>query len=124
MMFRSMGVSPMPPHERIGMIPKPITTIALLLTFLYGTLSAAPTTQVTPTDQIQFQQKNIQAQMRELEERMFHLAELIKDLEPGDSAKLIMAVRRARQQLIVEQMKEILELVGSRDLSKAAEQQK
>lgn len=96
----------------------------LLLGFLLGTAQAVPTTQVTPTDQIQFQQKNIQAQMQELEERMFHLADLIREMEPGDSAKLILAVRRAREQLIVEQMKEILELVGGKDLNKASDEQK
>jgi len=86
--------------------------------------AGAPTTQVSPTDQIQFQQKNIQAQMQELEERMFHLADLIRTLEPDDSAKLIMAVRRAREQLIVEQMKDVLDLVGNKDLNKASDEQK
>ncbi len=38
-----------------------------------------PTTQVTPIDQIEFQQKNIRAQMKELEDRMFHLSQLIRD---------------------------------------------
>ena len=32
-----------------------------------------------------------------------------------------MAVRRAREQLIVEQMKEVLELIGKKDLSKASD---
>src|SRR5438067_10931183 len=97
----------------------------VIFSFLVSARGAgAPTTQVTPTDQIQFQQKNIQAQMQELEERMFHLADLIREMEPGDSAKLILAVRRAREQLIVEQMKEILELVGGKDLNKASDEQK
>src|SRR6188472_2521414 len=104
-----------------------VPIVALMLLGIVTPLSAGPvgpTTQVTPADQIQFQQKNIQAQMQELEERMFHLAELIREMEPGDSAKLIMAVRRAREQLIVEQMKEVLELISTKDLSKASEEQK
>jgi len=104
-----------------------VPIVALMLLGIVTPLSAGPvgpTTQVTPSDQIQFQQKNIQAQMRELEERMFHLAELIREMEPGDSAKLIMAVRRAREQLIVEQMKEVLELIGTKDLNKASDEQK
>src|SRR5437667_7632667 len=90
-------------------------------------LGAAPSEQTQPKqpvgqgDQLQFQQQNIQAQMRELEERMFHLAELTRQLEPDDSARLLMAVRRAREQLIVEQMKEVLELIGKKDLSKASD---
>ena len=55
----------------------------------------AEQTNVRPEDQLQFQQKTIEAQMQELQERMFHLAELTREVEPGDSAKLIMAVRKA-----------------------------
>ncbi|HEX3359241.1 MAG TPA: hypothetical protein VHS31_19845 [Tepidisphaeraceae bacterium] len=83
----------------------------------------ADQTKVKPEDQLQFQQKTIQAQMQELQERMFHLAELTREMEPGDSAKLIMAVRKAREALIVEQMKEVLELLGQRDLDKAGDQE-
>ncbi len=83
----------------------------------------ADQTQVKPEDQLQFQQKTIEAQMQELQERMFHLAELTREMEPGDSAKLIMAVRKAREALIVEQMKEVLELLGQRDLGKAGDQE-
>ena len=61
--------------------------------------------------------------MQELQERMFHLAELTREMEPGDSAKLIMAVRKAREALIVEQMKDVLELLGQRDLSKAGDEE-
>ena len=61
--------------------------------------------------------------MQELQERMFHLAELTREMEPGDSAKLIMAVRKAREALIVEQMKEVLELLSQRDLSKAGDEE-
>jgi len=75
---------------------------------------------VSDADQISFQQTNVAAQMQELQERMFRLAELTRDLEPDDSAKLIMAVRRAREELIVEQMKEVLEMIGQKDLGKAS----
>src|SRR5438552_3497790 len=98
--------------------------ILLIVLFL---VAAAPTEQVKPKqpvgqpEQLQFQQQNIQAQMRELENRMFHLAELTRQTEQDDSARLLMAVRRAREQLIVEQMKEILEKIGQKDLSKASE---
>ncbi len=44
-------------------------------------------------------------------------------MEPDDSAKLIMAVRRAREQLIVEQMKDVLDLISTKDLSKASTEQ-
>src|SRR5947207_144175 len=101
-----------------------LIAFALLTLLLLG---AAPSDQpqtkppVGPSDQLQFQQQNIQAQMRELENRMFHLAELTRQTEQDDSARLLMAVRRAREQLIVEQMKEILEKIGQKDLSKASD---
>jgi tetratricopeptide (TPR) repeat protein len=84
---------------------------------------ATDQSKVTPADQIQFNQKNAQAQMQELQERMFRLAELTREMEPDDSAKLLMAVRKAREELIVEQMKDILELIEQQNLSDAAEEQ-
>jgi len=63
---------------------------------------------VSPGDQLQFQQKNVAAQMQELTERMYRLGELTREAEPDDSARLLLAVRKARESLIIEQMKEIL----------------
>jgi hypothetical protein len=79
--------------------------------------------KVTPADQIQFQQKTVKAQMQELQERMFHLADLTRDTEPDDSSRLIMAVRKAREDLIIEQMRDCIDQLGRVDLSKAADEQ-
>jgi len=46
--------------------------------------------------------------MQELTERMYRLGELTREAEPDDSARLLLAVRKARESLIIEQMKEIL----------------
>jgi hypothetical protein len=84
-----------------------------------------PTTQpaagskVSEVDQIEFLQKNVQAQMQELQERMYRLAQLTKEAEPGDSAKLILALRRAREELIMEEMKDVLDQLGQKDFNKA-----
>ncbi len=43
-------------------------------------------TKVSTADQIQFQQKSAQAQMQELEERMYRLAELTREAEPDDAS--------------------------------------
>ena len=59
------------------------------------TSASATQPAVTPEAQLQFQQKNAQAQMQELEERMFRLGELLRQTEEGDAAKLIMAFHRA-----------------------------
>ena len=84
----------------------------------------APKPGVTPAEQAQFQQKNAEAQMQELQARMYRLAELIRETEPGDASRLLLAVRKAREELIIEQMKEVLELIDRRDLAKAAEGEK
>jgi predicted hydrocarbon binding protein len=98
---------------------------------LAGLMVAAPSlwavdstaTKVTEGDQVQFQQKAVGAMVQELQERMFRLAEMTKEAEPEDAAKLLMAVRRAREQLIVEQIKDVVEQLG-KDLGKATDEQK
>jgi hypothetical protein len=80
--------------------------------------------KVSEGDQVQFQQKAVGALVGELQERMFRLAEMTREAEPEDSAKLLMAVRRAREQLIVEQIKDVVEQLGKQDLGKATEEQK
>lgn len=79
--------------------------------------------KVAPSDQVQFQQKTIEAQMQELQERMFHLADLTRDSEPDDSARLLMAVRKAREDLIIEQMRDTIEQLSRQDLTRAADEQ-
>src|SRR3954463_1788935 len=100
-----------------------VIALTVCIAFVFAAVARAEQASVSQSDQLAFQQKTIQAQMQELQERMFHLAELTREMEPGDSAKLIMAVRKAREALIVEQMKEVLELPGTRDLAKAGDEQ-
>jgi hypothetical protein len=77
----------------------------------------------TNSDQVQYTQKTVQAQMQELQDRMFRLADLTRDAEPDDSARLLMALRKAREQLILEQMHDILDELSHSDLSKASDEQ-
>src|SRR4029079_4348706 len=109
-----------------GSTMKKLALLILAMSFVLAPFSRAEraTTQVTESDQIDFQQKNAAAQMQELQERMYRLAELTREAEPDDAAKLLMAVRKAREELIVEQMKEVLELLGQKDLVKASSEQK
>jgi hypothetical protein len=79
---------------------------------------------VSEAEKLQFLQRNAQAQLQELQERMYRLAEMTREAEPDDAAKLLMAVRKAREQLIIEQMKEAYDLLGRSDLADAAEEQK
>src|SRR5438067_13702233 len=84
--------------------------------------ATGPSSKVSEAEQIEFLQKNVQAQMQELQERMFRLAELTKAAEPGDAAKLILALRRSREELILEEMKEILDQLNSKDFGRATVQ--
>jgi hypothetical protein len=77
----------------------------------------------TNSDQVQYTQRTVQAQMQELQDRMFRLADLTRDSEPDDSARLLMALRKAREQLILEQMHDILDELSHSDLSKATDEQ-
>ncbi|HEX8325088.1 MAG TPA: hypothetical protein VF595_14380 [Tepidisphaeraceae bacterium] len=96
----------------------------LLILGFIATPLFGQTTQIAPIDQVQFLQQTISAQMQELQDRMFRLSELTRQLEPDDSAKLVLAVQRAREALIVEQMKDVIERLGRRDLGRAADDQR
>src|ERR1700685_187957 len=79
---------------------------------------------VTPEEKIKFEQDKANAHMRELESRMFHLAEMLRPSQPDDSARLLMGVSRSREQLIVEEMREASELIATLDLNKATVEEK
>jgi len=71
-----------------------------------------------------FQQEKALAHMKELEERMFRLAELIRESQPEDSARLLLGVRKSRDELLGERMRQAASLVGSLDLRDATDEQK
>ncbi len=79
---------------------------------------------VEPKEQIKFEQDKAQAHMKELEERMYELAKLIRDSQPDDSARLLLGVQKAREHLIAEQMGEAAVLLTSLKLDQATEEQK
>jgi hypothetical protein len=77
----------------------------------------APAPGVSDSDRMEFTQKDVQAQMQELQDRMFHLADLSKDTEPDNATRLLLAVRKARESLIIEQMNEILDKLSQKDMT-------
>jgi hypothetical protein len=76
--------------------------------------------KVEKQDELKFEQDKAQAHMRELEERMFRLANLIRDAQPDDSARLLMGVRKAREHLIADRMHEASTLLASLRLEQAS----
>jgi hypothetical protein len=77
------------------------------------------TQPVTDRDAIGFTQENVAAQMAELEERMFRLAEALRSLEPENASRLRLALKFSREELILQQMKETQKLLREAQLSQA-----
>jgi len=71
-----------------------------------------------------FRQSEVAAQMTELEERMFRLAESIRALEPENSSRLLLGLKFAREELILHQMKETQALLDKLNLGEAVVEQK
>ena len=71
-----------------------------------------------------FRQAEVASQMGELEERMFRLAEAIRQLEPENSSRLMLGLKFAREELILHQMKDTQALLGKLSLGEAAAEQK
>ncbi len=81
--------------------------------------AAATKGAVSDRDSIGFTQENVAAQMTELEERMFRLSEALRSLEPENAARLRLALKFSREELILQQMKETQGLMKEAQLSKA-----
>ena len=62
--------------------------------------------------------------MGELEDRMFQLSERLREQRPDDAARLVLALQRAREGLIVEEMLAIEEHLRRGELDQAAEGQR
>lgn len=98
----------------------PVVTFLMLA----GVLRAADKTDITDGDKLKFDQDKVAANMRELEDRMLKLADLLRDAKPDDSARLLLGVENAREALILEQMQSVSDLFESVDLSQATDEQK
>ena len=104
------------------LFPRWALTVAILLPSVG--LAQEKAKLVEPKEQIKFEQDKAQAHMKELEERMFELAQLIRESQPDDSARLIMGVQKAREHLIAEQMGEAAALLTDLKLDRASDEQK
>ncbi len=102
--------------------------ISCLVAVAVACWSAATFAAVPPPvgehDQIEFDQRRAAAHMRELEGRLYRLAEVIRDAEPDHAARLMLGLERARQELIVEQMAEIRKLLNAQQIDGAVRAEK
>jgi hypothetical protein len=80
--------------------------------------------EVRPSDAAAFDQQRALEHMRELEQRMYQLAETISADQPEDAQRLLLGLRRSRDELIVQRMGRIIPLLESLELDRAAADQR
>ncbi|MEZ6145632.1 MAG: hypothetical protein R3B91_09510 [Planctomycetaceae bacterium] len=80
--------------------------------------------EVGENERIKFGQDQAEAHMRELEGRMFKLSELLREAQPEDADRLLLGLRKAKEQLIADQMSSTSELLASLKLDRASNEQK
>lgn len=86
-----------------------------------------PASQETDEDRklrLEFQQSRTRQLMGELEDRMFELSEHVRGTAPDDAARLVLGLRRSREDLIVEDMELIEDLITEGDYDEAEERQR
>ncbi|MCH9654748.1 MAG: hypothetical protein K0U86_10665 [Planctomycetes bacterium] len=88
------------------------------------TTGKATTGKIAPQQRIQFEQVKAKAHMQELEERMFRLSNLIRESQPEDAARLLLGLRKAREQLILDRMGEASKMLDKLKLDQASKEQK
>lgn len=74
----------------------------------------------TEADGAKFQNERARQHMLELEQRMFRLAEMLKESQPEDSQRLVMGVERSRGKQLVQRMSSVSELIGGLELNEAS----
>ena len=79
---------------------------------------------VGAADVLEFRQSKVTAETTELEERIFRLSEAMKQLEPENSSRLLLALKFAREELIRHQMESTEQLLKSGKLPEAASEEK
>src|SRR5688572_24917239 len=107
--------------------------IETVLVFSLGGFAAAGETpppdrarsgrEVKQIEVLEFQQRKAMAHMQELEERLFRLSQILRETEPDNAARLILGLRKTREELIVDDMRFIGELLRSGKLEEAAAKQ-
>lgn len=76
--------------------------------------------EATEADGAKFQNERARQHMLELEQRMFRLAEMLKESQPEDAQRLVMGVERSREKLLVQRMDDVSDLIGGLELNEAS----
>ncbi|MFK7788060.1 MAG: hypothetical protein AB8C95_01035 [Phycisphaeraceae bacterium] len=105
-----------------------ITCKVFCLLLLTGLMLSSPSVyaqaiqgeDATEADGAKFQNDRARQHMLELEQRMFRLAEMLKESQPEDSQRLVMGVERSREKLLVQRMSSVSDLIGGLELNEAS----
>ena len=76
--------------------------------------------EATEADGAKFQNERARQHMLELEQRMFNLAEQLKESQPEDAQRLVMSFERSREKQLVERMSDVSGLIGGLELNEAS----
>lgn len=107
-----------------------LSCVALLMATSAWTAEPAPPANdqtgkaIGAKEVLTFKQSRVTAQTTELEERIFRLSEALKQLEPENASRLLLALKFAREELIRLQMQQTQELLDKLKLGEAATEQK
>ena len=94
--------------------------LAALVVPSTATAQAIQGEDATEADGAKFANERARQHMLELEQRMFRLAEMLKESQPEDAQRLIMGVERSREKLLVQRMDNVSELIGGLELNEAS----
>jgi hypothetical protein len=87
-------------------------------------IGGADAAQVGAAEVLSFKQAKVSAEAGELEDRMFRLSEALKQMEPENASRLLLALKFAREELIRLQMQQSEKLLNDKKLDEAVSQQK
>ena len=111
-------------RDRSAAHPTSGRALVLLLALAGWGGLAAQEEDVERRQRLEFLQEKVAVHMRELEDRMFQLADLIRDVAPDHAARLVLGLQRSREQLLVEGMEEVREAIKAGKLQEAEEAQR
>jgi len=74
----------------------------------------------TAADGLELESDRARQSMIELEQRMFRLAELLKETQPEDANRLSLTFDRSREELLTQRMETVGDLLGTLELTEAS----
>ncbi len=115
----------MPRIRSLTVLTRSSALLLMVLAVLLGTVlpasgQAIQGEEATEADGAVFQNDRARQHMLELEQRMFRLAEMLRETQPEDAQRLTMGFERSREQQVAQRMASVSELIGGLELTEAS----